>query len=158
MNVAIEPPELKVVEREAKIPRMGFPALQFREPSLPPWFPDPWVLATGEPAPDKRLLVQSSASWKTAPIFPAAVSSPFVHWESCLRVMRQGVRQVHFIGWSLRLHIFVWHAAQCCAKSKTMDNTFCDSTDGSAGKGNMGREGKSVSGLHISDGGQMGSK
>ena len=32
-----------------------------------------------------------------------------------------------------------------------MDNTFCESMGGGAGKGMMGREGNSMSGLHVRD-------
>lgn len=77
-----------------------------------------------------------TAFWKTAPILPAVVSIPLIHWESCFQVMRQGVRQVNFIGWSQWMHILV---VRRCTKlyRNTMitDNTFCESKDGGPGRG-----------------------
>lgn len=88
-SVATKPPELKVVEGEAKMLRMGFQTLSFTEPFLTPWFPEPCILAPGETATRHWTLIPSrTAFWKTAPVLPAMVSIPLIHWESCFWVMR----------------------------------------------------------------------
>lgn len=63
---------------------------------------------------------------------------------------------MNFTAWSQWLHILVVRRCTKLDRSTMItDNTFCESMDDGPGRSIRGREGKSVSGLHISIGGEI---